>query len=50
MLPSGGQALLVEMHRARGDPVLFAKPAAAGFQAGALPSYQDFDAFAVRRC
>jgi hypothetical protein len=48
VLPSGGQVLLVEMRRARGDPVLFVKPAGAGFEAGALPAYQDFDAFAVR--
>ena len=47
ILPSGGQELLVEMRRTRGDPVLFVKPANAGFQAGALPAYQDFDQFAV---
>ena len=39
----------MEMRRSRGDPVLFVKLADAGFQAGALPAYQDFDQFAVRR-
>ncbi len=48
LLPGSGQELLVEMRRTRGDPVLFVKPADAGFQAGALPAYQDFDQFAVR--
>ncbi|KAK9834335.1 hypothetical protein WJX81_008044 [Elliptochloris bilobata] len=46
VLPSSGQEVLVEMRRTRGDPVLFVKPVGAGVQAGALPAYQDFDAFA----
>ena len=37
-LPPGQVALVVEMNRSRGDPVLLRKPAAAGVQAGALPS------------
>ena len=44
-LPEGVQGLLVEMNRSSGDPVLFVKPAAAGFRPGGLPSVLDYDNF-----
>jgi len=39
-VPAGQAALVVEMNRTSGDPVLLRKPAAGGFAAGALPSVQ----------
>ena len=39
-VPGGQAALVVEMNRTSGDPVLLRKPAAGGFAAGALPSVQ----------
>lgn len=35
----------MEMSRTSGDPVLFVKPAAEGYQAGALPSVLDYGNF-----
>ena len=37
-VPPGAQALLVEMERSRGDPVLFVKPTDSGTVKGSLPS------------
>ena len=39
-VPPDQAALVIEMNRTRGDPVLLRKPAAGGFAAGALPSVQ----------
>jgi len=44
-LPERAEDLLVEMSRTSGDPVLFVKPAAEGYQAGALPSVLDYGNF-----
>ena len=39
-VPPGQAALVIEMNRTSGDPVLLRKPAAGGFAAGTLPSVQ----------
>mmetsp|Transcript_12582 Transcript_12582/g.37821 ORF Transcript_12582/g.37821 Transcript_12582/m.37821 type:complete len:987 (+) Transcript_12582:235-3195(+) len=41
-VPENVEQLVVEMNRTTGDPVLFVKPLAAGFQPGSLPTVLDY--------
>lgn len=44
----GVEQMVVEMNRSRGDPVLFVKPLAGGYQPGFLPSVLDFANYSDR--
>ena len=44
----GVEQMVVEMNRTRGDPVLFVKPLAGGYQPGFLPSVLDFANYSDR--
>ena len=44
----GVEQMVVEMNRTRGDPVLFVKPLAGGYQPGFLPTVLDYANYSDR--